>query len=195
MRKILIFIAAVLLVIAVGLQSGAQQMDPGNNPQYRPNDPRFQRNTPPMRGDRRSFVGQLSDDLIRQADLLAQASFQYFMGWNGMITDQEQAVLFKTEEFAAAARLFNRLAQDQTDYFRREGLRTNLFTASRYLSLSFHQLEEQMRLGGIQNDFDRTRRDGRPFQWQPQRGIAGPWGLVEMRRILDRIELEFSNWR
>jgi len=32
------------------------------------------------------------------------------------------------------------------------------------------------------------RRDGRPFQWQPQRGVMGPWGLAECRRIIDRIE-------
>jgi hypothetical protein len=69
------------------------------------------------------------------------------------------------------------------------------------VALSFHQLEEQMRLGGIQNDFNRTRRDGRQFQWAPPRGTMGPagamgpWGLAEIRRVLDRIELEFTNWR
>ncbi len=194
MRRSIVFIAAMILVLAFGVPSGAQQPNSRNNPQYRQNDPRFQRNDQ-MRGDRRSFVGQLSSELVRQADNLSQASFQYFMGWNGQITDREQAVLFKTEEFAAAARLFSRLAQDQTDYFRREGLRTNLFTASRYLALSFRQLEEQMRLGGIQNDFNRMRRDGRQFQWQPQRGSMGPWGLAEIRRILGRIEIEFSSWR
>lgn len=194
MHKTVVLIAALALILCLGVSTGAQQTYPGNNPQYRPNDPRLQRNDQ-MRGDRRSFVGQLSDELVRHAETLAQASFQYYMGWTGMITDREQAVLFKTEEFAAAARLFSRLAQDRTDYFRRDGLRTNLFTASRYLALSFRQLEEQMRLGGIQNDFNRVRRDGRPFQWQPQRGVAGPWGLAEMRRILDRIELEFTNWR
>ncbi len=194
MRRTIILIAAMILVFAFGVSSGAQQPNPGNNPQYRQNDPRFQRNDQ-IRGDRRSFVGQLSDELVRHAEALAQASFQYYMGWNGTITDREQAVLFKTEEFAAAARLFGRLAQDRTDYFRREGVRANLFTASRYVALSFRQLEEQMRLGGIQNDFNRVRRDGRPFQWQPQRGMTGPWGLAEIRRILDRIELEFTNWR
>jgi hypothetical protein len=194
MRKIVLFIAAALLIIAVGLPSGAQQTYGGGNPQYRP-QPQNRRPDNPMPGDRRSFVGQLSEELVRHAENLAEAGFQYYQGWNGSITDREQAVLFKTEEFAAAARLFSRLALDRGDYFRRDGLRTNLFTASRYLALSFRQLEEQMRLGGIMNDFSRARRDGRPFQWQPQRGITGPWGLAEMRRILDRIELEFTNWR
>jgi hypothetical protein len=194
MRKTTIFIAAAFLVLAVGVQSGAQQPSPGNNPQYRPNDPRFQRNDQ-MRGDRRSFVGQLSVDLVRQAEYLSQTSFEYFQGWNGMITDQEQAILFKAEEFAAACRLFNKLVQDQTNYFRRESLRTNLYNASHYVAASFHGLEEQMRLGGMPGDFNRMRRDGRTFERRMVRGTMGPLGIAECRRILDRIEAEFSNWR
>jgi hypothetical protein len=194
MRRSVVFIAVMILVFAFGVQSGAGQPNPGNNPQYRPNDPRFQRNES-IRGDRRSYVGQLSIDLVRQAEYLSQASFQYFLGWNGIISNQEQAILFKSEEFTAACRLFNRLTQDETNYFRRESLRTNLYNASHYVAAAFHGLEEQMRMGGIQGDFNRMRRDGRPFQWQPQRGVMGPWGLAECRRIIDRIEGEFTNWR
>ena len=191
MRKTVVLIAALVLILSLGVSTGAQQT---YNPQNRQKDPRFQRNDQ-MRGDRRTFVGQLSVELVRHAETLAQASFQYYMGWNGVMTDSEQAVLFKTEEFAAAARLFGRLALDGTDYLRPVGLRTNLFTASRYVALAFRQLEEQMRMGGVQNEFNRLRRDGRQFQWQPQSSMTGPWGPAEIRRLLDRIELEFTNWQ
>jgi hypothetical protein len=194
MRRFIVFIAALILVLVLGVQSGAQQPIPGNNPQNRQNDPRFQRNDQ-MRGDRRSFVGQLSVDLVRQAEYLSQSSFEYFMGWNGIVSDQEQAILFKSEEFTAACRLFSKLAQNQTNYFRLESLRTNLYSASRYVAASFRQLEGQMRLGGMQGDFNRMRRDGRPFEQRMNRGTTGPLGLVECRRILDRIEVEFSSWR
>jgi hypothetical protein len=194
MRRSIVFIAGMILVLAFGVQSGAQQPNPQNNPQYRQNDPRFQRNNQ-MRGDRRSFVAQLSVDLVRQAQYLSESSFEYFMGWNGIVSNQEQAILFKSEEFAAACRLFSKLVQDQTNYFRLESLRTNLYNASRYVAVSFRQLEEQMRLGGMQGDFNRMRRDGRPFTQRLNRGTMGPLGLAECRRILDRIESEFSSWR
>ncbi len=183
MRRSIVFIAALILVLAFGVQSGAQQ-----------NSPRMQRKDD-MRGDRRSFVGQLCVDLVRQAEYLSESSFEYFMGWNGIISNQEQAILFKSEEFTAACRLFNKLAQGQTNYFRAESLRTNLYNASRYVAGAFRQLEEQMRQGGMQGDFNRMRRDGRPFEQRMTRVAAGPLGLAECRRILDRIEAEFSSWR
>ena len=194
MRRSIVFIAALILVLAFSVQSGAQPPNPGNNPQIRQNDPRFQRNDQ-MRGDRRSFVGQLSVDLVRQAEYLSQTSFEYFMGWNGVVSNQEQAILFKSEEFTASCRLFSKLAQNQNNYFRVESLRTNLYNASLYVAASFRQLEEQMRLGGMQGDFNRMRRDGRQFEQRMNRGTTGPLGLAECRRILDRIESEFSSWR
>jgi len=194
MRRSIVFIAAMILMLAFSVQSGAKQYYPRNSPQYRSNDPRFQRNEP-MRGDRRSFVGQLTNELVRHAEYLAQQSFQYFMGWNGVITDREQIILFKAEEFAASCRLFNRLAQDQTDYFRRESIRSNLYNASRYVAQAFREYENQMRGLGMQGDFNRMRRDGRQFDWRPDRGAAGPMGIMEIRRLIGRIEAEFSNWR
>jgi hypothetical protein len=194
MRRSIVFIAVSILVLAFGVPSGARQPNPGDASQFRQNDPRFQRNDQ-VRGDRRSFVGQLSVDLVRQAEYLSQTSFEYFMGWNGVVTNQEQAVLFKSEEFTACCRLFSRLAQDQTNYFRVESLRTNLYNASLYVAASFRQLEEQMRLGGMQGDFNRMRRDGRMFEQRMNRGTTGPLGLAECRRLLDRIESEFSSWR
>ena len=194
MRRSIVFITALILALAFSVQSGAQQPNNGNGPQYRQNDPRFQKNEP-MRGDRRSFLGPLSVDLVQQAEYLSQTSFDYFMGWNGVISNQEQAILFKSEEFAASCRLFSKLAQAQGNFFRAESLRTNLYNASLYVAASFRQLEEQMRQGGMQGDFNRMRRDGRQFEQRMNRGAAGPLGMAECRRLLDRIEGEFSSWR
>jgi hypothetical protein len=194
MRRSIVFIAALILVFAFSVPSGAGQPNAGDNSQSRQNDPRYQRNDQ-MRGDRRSYVAPLSVDLVRQAEYLSQTSFEYFMGWNGVVSNQEQAILFKSEEFTAACRLFSKLAQGQTNYFRVDSLRTNLYNASLYVAASFRQLEEQMRQGGMQGDFNRMRRDGRPFEQRMNRGTQGPLGLAECRRILDRIEAEFSSWR
>jgi hypothetical protein len=194
MRKFVVFMAASILLVSLGALIGAPQTIPGRDPQYQRNNPQT-RGIDPRLGDRRTFVGQLSAELVRQAAYLANTSYEYFMGWNGMITDREQAVLFKTEEFSAACRLFSKLASDRTDYFRRESVRTNLYSASRYVAVSFRQLEEQMRLGGFQGDFNRNRRDGRPFQQRPGQGTIGSRGLVECRRIINQIEREFTNWR
>lgn len=186
MRRNIILAAATLLILSLGVSA--------DGPQYRPYGPPGQRGITLPPGDRRSFVGQLSEDLAAQAQYVAQASFEYFMGWNGVINEREQAVLFKTEEFAAACRLFNKLAMDRADYFRREGVRTNLYAASRYVMVSFNQLNEEMRAVGLQDDFGRMRRDGRPFGWHPY-SDRRPWGLGEIRRILGRIDAEFSSWR
>jgi hypothetical protein len=132
---------------------------------------------------------------VKQAEHLSKTSFDYFKGWNGEISNKEQAVLFKTEEFAAACRLFNKLAQDQANYFRRESLKTNLHNASRYVEVAFRQLEDQIRQSGMQREFDRTRRDVQTFPGRPQSAATTPLGLPECRRILDRIEDEFTNWR
>jgi hypothetical protein len=202
MRRSIVFVSALVLMLAFGTLSIARQYPPNNNPQYRPGNPQSQR-VDPMRGDRRSILGPLSADLARQAEYLSQTSYNYFMGWNGSINDQEQAILFKTEEFASSCRLFNKLVQDQTGYFRRESLRTNLYSASRYVESNFRQLEMQMQRGGMRNDFGGMRRDGRRYDPQmdrgnnPQmnRGNMNPSGMAECRRLLNRIEAEFTSWR
>jgi hypothetical protein len=186
MRRSLVISAALILAFALSVPSSAGQS--------RQNDPRNQRNDQ-MRGDRRASVGPLSVELVRQAEYLSQTSYEYFMGWNGVVSNQEQAILFKSEEFTASCRLFSKLVQSQANYFRVDSLRTNLYNASRYVAQSFRQLEEQMRLGGMQGDFGRMRRDGRPFEQRLNRGATGPLGLAECRRLLDRIEAEFSGWR
>ena len=195
MRRTIVFMIALILLLAFGIQSVAQP-DPQyrpNDPRYRPNDPRNQRNEP-MRGDRRSYVGQLSADLVRQAEYLSQTSFQYFLGWNGVITNEEQSILFKTEEFTAACRLFNRLAQE-TNYFQRDSLRTNLYNASRYLAAAFRALEGQMRMGGMRGDFNGMRRDGRRFEGTARRrgvriGRMPPSHRPDRGRILELALIE-----
>jgi len=111
-----------------------------------------------------------------------------------MITDQEQAVLFKTEEFAAAARLFNRLARIRPIIS--GGKACGPISTRPPAIWRCPSTSSKSRCEGGDSERLQPHPARRPsVQWQPQRGIAGPWGLAEMRRILDRIELEFSNWR
>jgi len=119
----------------------------------------------------RNRIYDLGVELERQATALARESFDHFRGWNGTITDQEQAVLFKTEAFAASCRLFLRLTESQSDYFQSDHLRTNVFNAFSFLLSSFGELEQQMR-----------------------RGSLAPFGLSDCRRILGRMEREFAAW-
>ncbi|GEM_PF-6280311 len=197
MRKVLV-VFALLFVLATGVMSLAQPPsdDQGYPPQgqNRPGDRPGQRYDQ-MRGDRRSIIVPLSAELVQQAEYMSQTSYEYYQGWNGTINESEQAILFKSEEFAASCRLFHKLVQDQSGFFRREMLRTNLFSAYRYVAANFRQLEEQMRRGGMQNDFNRTRRDGRSFQPRMNRQSGSRFGLGDCRRLLARIEAEFTSWR
>ena len=90
----------------------------------------------------RSQVYDLGDELERQATALAQESFEHFRGWNGAISDQEQAILFKSEAFAASCRLFLKLAETRRTYFRSDHARTNIFSAFTFLVRSFAELED-----------------------------------------------------
>jgi hypothetical protein len=87
----------------------------------------------------RQDVQELGDKLAQQAADLAQSSFERFKGWKGEITDQEQAILFKSESFAASCRLFLRLSEETTGS---DSLRTNLFNAYAFLARSFRELEK-----------------------------------------------------
>ncbi len=121
--------------------------------------------------NRRKAVHRLGMELERQATYLAQSSYDHFKGWDGEISDQEQAVLFKSEAFAASCRLFLKIAEDKSGYFRAGYLRTNLYNAFIYLSRSFKGLEEEMRRGGVM-----------------------PYSLSNCREILENMEYEFSEW-
>jgi hypothetical protein len=122
-------------------------------------------------GDRRDNIYSLGLDLERQASYLAQSSYDHFKGWNGTISDQEQAVLFKSEAFAASCQLFLKLTEERSDYFRAGNLRTNLYNAFLYLTRAFRDLENEMKKVRVQ-----------------------PYALSNCRRNLDQMDREFSNW-
>jgi len=121
--------------------------------------------------DRRSVIYDLGMELERLSTSLAQESFDHFKGWNGTISDQEQAILFKSEAFAASCRLFLRLTEARSGYYRDDFLRTNIYNAFTYLAGSFSDAEEEMRKGGVM-----------------------PYSLSDCRKILSRMEREFSQW-
>ena len=121
--------------------------------------------------DRRKAIYRLGIELERQATYLAQSSYEHFKGWNGEISDQEQAILFKSESFAASCRLFLKIAEDRSNYYRAGYLRTNLYNAFIYLSSSFNDLVEEMRRGSVM-----------------------PYSLSNCREILENMEYEFSEW-
>jgi hypothetical protein len=126
---------------------------------------------PQSGGSQRRNLAQMAEELERQATVIARDSYDHFKGSNNAITDQEQAILFKSEEFAASCRLFVRLAGGQTEFYREEHLRTSLFNAFTYLTRSFSELEREMRQGNVM-----------------------PYAMSDARRLLSRMEREFSGW-
>ena len=134
-----------------------------------------------QRRDSNSQLGQRRDsnsiqryasDLVKQAEDLALNSYDHFKGRNGEISDQEQAILFKSEAFTASCRLFLRFCEDNSDFYNRDYRRTNLYNAFMYLTSSFRELEQEMRRGNIM-----------------------PYALTDCRRILDILDREFSGGR
>lgn len=121
--------------------------------------------------DRRGAVHNLALELERQATELALDNFEHFKGWNGVISDEEQAVLFKSEAFSASSRLFLKLAEETSDYFSTGYLRTNLYNAFAYIVRAFKELEEEMKQGGVM-----------------------PYALSNCGRTLKLMEYEFSQW-
>jgi hypothetical protein len=122
-------------------------------------------------GDPHGRIYDLAVTLAGQATAIAQESFDHFKGWNGAISDQEQAVLFRSEAFAASCRLFLKFAEGQSDFYRNDYLRTSLFNAYTYLTASFSELEQEMRRSNVM-----------------------PYALSDCRKILGRMEREFSGW-
>jgi hypothetical protein len=121
--------------------------------------------------DQRQSIYRLAVELERQASDIAQSSFSHFRGRNNVITDAEQAVLFKSEAFQASSRLFLRLTDDKSDFYSAGFLRTNLFNAFLYLTSAFQGLEETMRGAGVR-----------------------PYALSDCKTVLDNMEGEFSRW-
>jgi hypothetical protein len=121
--------------------------------------------------DQRRSIYPLAQQLEREASALAQNSFDHFKGWTNAISDDEQAVLFKSEAFLASCRLFLRFTEDTSDYYHSSYLRTNLYNAFLYLRSSFQDLEDSMRRVGVM-----------------------PYGAADCRRLLNDMDREFSRW-
>ncbi len=119
----------------------------------------------------RENIYRLGLDLEKAAVYLAESSFEYFKGWDGTISEQEQAILFKSEAFAASCRLFLRLSGQNSDYYVRRHQRTNIYSAYLYLLGAFKELDKEMKKGGIQ-----------------------PYALRDADRILEQMDYEFSRW-
>lgn len=188
MGRIRVIIAGLTAIMLMGGLLTAQTVSPRVR-RVVPRDRLHRQN------DYRSYITQLSSELLSEADELSAASYDYFMGWSGEITNQEQNVLFKSEEFTATCRLFHKLVSDQGNYFRSESLRTNLFNAFRYVKSAFKELEAKMFKTGFRDGFSQRRRDGREYFYrQKQSKPSGRWGLRECRRLVDEIENEFKYW-
>lgn len=119
----------------------------------------------------REDIYRLGVDLEEAATYLAESSFEHFKGWDGIISEQEQAILFKSESFAASCRLFLKLSEQRSDYYVSQHQRTNLYSAYMYLLGAFKELDKEMSRGGIQ-----------------------PFALRDVNRILERMDYEFSRW-
>ena len=151
-----ISVRSVLILVLWSLSSSFPALGAGGSPPASP---------------QRSSIYELGVELERQATVLAQESFDHFRGWNGAISDREQGILFRSEAFAASCRLFLRLTESQSDYFRKDDLRTNVFNAFTYLAVSFGELEQEMRGSNVM-----------------------PYALSDCRRVLGRMEREFAAW-
>lgn len=121
--------------------------------------------------DRGRNIYDLAKELAGMSTHMAQASYDYYKGWGGEISDQEQAILFKAESFAASCRLFLRLTEERFNYFKTGYLRTNLYNAFVNLTRAYSDLREESRTG--------------------QRVPSSTGGC---QRLLERMEYEFSQW-
>lgn len=122
-----------------------------------------------LQGNRGDIL-RLAQDIERRAADLAEFHFEHFKGRSDEISDQEQAVLFESESFAAACRLFVRLTEERTGYSG-GAVRTNLYHAYARLARAFGAFEGEMKRSGVM-----------------------PYGLSDIRRLLDRLESEFARW-
>jgi hypothetical protein len=121
--------------------------------------------------DRDRNIYELAKKLAELSTHMAQASYDYYKGYGGEISDQEQGILFKAESFAASCRLFLRLTEERFNYFKSGYLRTNLYNAFVNLSRAYNDLEDES-----------------------QRVQRVPYSLDDCGRMLERMEYEFSLW-
>ena len=121
--------------------------------------------------DRDRNIYELAKELTQLSTHMAQVSYDHYKGWGSEISDQEQAILFEAESFAASSRLFLRLTEERFNYFKTGYLRTNLYNAFVNLTRAYKDLEEE------------SQKVGRV-----------PYSLDDCRRLLERMEYEFSLW-
>ena len=119
----------------------------------------------------RTQVFDLGQELERQAIALAQESFDHFRGWNGAISDQEQAILFKSEAFAASCRLFLKLTETTSDVLPR-GQRP----------------DEHLQRLHVPRPVVRRARE------RDAEGGVRPYALSDCKKILSRMERGFGSW-
>jgi hypothetical protein len=119
----------------------------------------------------RGEILRLAQTIEGRATNLAESNFEHFKGRSDEISDQEQAVLFESEAFAASCRLFVRLTEERTGYFGEGAIRTNLYNAYARLARSFGAFEAEMKRLGVM-----------------------PYEISDIRRLLDRLEGEFARW-
>ncbi len=123
-----------------------------------------------LQGNRGGIL-RLGQEIERRATNLAESNFEHFRGRSDEITDREQAALFESEAFAASCRLFVRLTEERTGYSGEGPVRTNLYNAYARLVRVFEKSEAEMKQAGVM-----------------------PYEMSDIRRLLDRLEGEFTRW-
>ncbi len=114
---------------------------------------------------------KLTSELEAKAIIIAQRSYEHFKGWDGVISEREQKVLFSSSNFIAAVNLFKKLLTESESFYSSSYLSTNLYNAFRYVADYFDQLKEDMYALRI-----------------------SPYELREAEYILNDMEGEFSRW-
>jgi len=121
--------------------------------------------------NRKDRIYRLGVELDKLANYIAQSSYEHFKEWDEEITNEEQAVLFKSGEFASSCSLFLKLLSESSEYYRRGFIRTNLYNAFLYITRSFKDLEYEMMKLKI-----------------------ATYSMDECKEVLKRMDYEFSRW-
>ncbi len=113
----------------------------------------------------------LTNTLEFKASELADKSYSHFKGWNRVIDEKEQKILFSSSNFLSSVRLFKRFLIESDNYYRGSSTRTNLYNAFLYVANYFEKLKNDFREIGL-----------------------SPYELYDIERIIRDIDREFSKW-
>jgi hypothetical protein len=105
---------------------------------------------PVERWDRSDRLVELAAELERRAVDVARSVSDQMIDRGGSLSDDQIAVLFASEGFSSASRLFLRLTERGGGYTARVSSRSGLERAYRYLARDFNNLEAAARRAGIQ---------------------------------------------